>query len=813
MWSNYFKIAFRLLTRNKLVSLINIFGLALALSGSLLIAIFIHDEFTYDRFNQQADHIYRVTRNYVRPEGSQIMHLGHLAAPFAPLLKNDFKDIIEATRIRGPFSTTMMVEETGASNVYAVEFAYFAEPSLFKIFSVEIKSGDTRTPLERPFTMMLSEKIAQKYFGNIDVVGKEIHIADTVIEITGTFKTFPNQSHWHPDVLISFSTLNDNKLFGAEQLQNGWENNSFLTYVLVSDQFDPERTTQAFPSFIDKHMPAGGDPIRKSASTNLILQPLTSIHLHSNLDSEAELNGNIDHVYAMGAIGVFLIIIACFNFINLSTARATQLGKEVGLRKVSGALRKQLIFQYINESTLVTFFAMIVAIAITSACLPWLNDFTGKSIGINDYIDVNYILILIGMVIILGVTAGLYPAVVISAYKPAQILKGQIGQQKGVSVRKALVVMQFSISVVIIIATLITYKQLQYINKKDLGYNKDQIVVFGLPEEVRNHYDAFYNALTQHPAIVNVSRTNRMPTLRLLETNNVSTEQRDSSLDKAEVNMKNVSVDQHFFNTYHIPFVSGKNFPKEMKSNGSFEEQVANGMILNESAARILGWTNEEAIGKTLINGGINGTIIGVVKDFHFESLHEPIAPIVFITYAPYRQVSVLVSTSATKAGIDHIEKIWNKFVSQDQFEYEFLNERYNRLYSSEASQQELFLIFAVMTIFIASLGLFGLTTFNAIQRSKEVSIRKILGATVANILKLLSKEIILLTLAANVVAWPIAWYFMSEWLNEFAYHVEMDILPFLTTGVLTLVVTLIIVSTQTVKVAFMNPATILRSE
>lgn len=810
MLFNYLKIAVRLLTRNKLISMINIFGLALALTGSILIAIFIQDELSYDRYHENADRIYRVTRNYVRPDGSEHMHLGHLAAPFGPLLKNDFPDILESVRALGPFSPAMIPGETGESKSVEFENAYFIEPSVFKIFSLEILSGNKSTALDRPLTMMLSDKAAQQYFGHADVIGTKVRFYNRIVEITGTYKALPNQSHWHPNVLISFSTLND-EFFYPGKLQNNWEDNSFLTYILVNDVFDPVKTRQAFPSFIDSHMPAGNDGRKKSASTNLFLQPLTSIHLYSHLDSEAEANGNINRVYAMGSIGIFLIIIACFNFINLSTARATQRGKEVGLRKVSGALRKQLIFQYISESTLTTLLAMIVAIAIASACLFWLNDFTGKTIDLNGYLNFHTLIILSGFVIVVGAMAGLYPAFVISGYKPAQILKGQGAPVREVGgIRKALVVTQFSISIVMIIATLITYQQLQYLTSKDPGYSKDQIVFFALPDEMDERYDAFYNELIQHPAIVNAARSNRMPTLRLLETNNV--EKADGTAEK--VIMKNVSIDQRFFDTYQIPVISGRNFSREIRRDDPFEEKVANGFILNETACELLGWSNDEAVGRELFIGGPKGTVVGVVKDFHFESLHEPIAPIAFITHAGFRLVSVRIAESGMKAGIAHIEKTWKQFVAfNEPFEYEFLNDRYSRLYKNEASQQELFVIFAVLAIFIASLGLFGLATFNAIRRSKEVSIRKVLGASVQSILQLLSREIIILVLMANAVAWPIAWYFMNEWLSGFAYHIEMDIRTYVCAGILTMAVTLITISIQTLKVALTNPATMLRNE
>jgi putative ABC transport system permease protein len=812
MLFNYLKIAVRLLTRNKLVSIINISGLALALTGCLLITLFIRDELRYDRYHEHADHIYRVTRNFLRPDGSEHMHLGHLAPPFGPLLKNDFPDILESTRTAGPVRSVLpgVPEEGGESNNYEIENGYFVEPSVFTIFSIDILSGNTTTSLEKPLTMMLSDKVAQQYFGDhADIVGKEVRMFDRIIEITGTYKAFPAQSHWHPDVLISFSTLHDKEFFGLEALQNKWEENSFLTYILVNDAFDPVRTEQLFPSFIDKHMPAGDDPRKKSSSTKLFLQPLTSIHLHSHLDSEAETNGNINHVYAMESIGLFLIIIACFNFINLSTARATQRGKEVGLRKVSGALRTQLIFQYISESTLITLLAMIVAVAIASACLPWLNNFTGKSINLQDYLNFNTIIILTGFVMAVGAMAGLYPAFVISGFKPARILKGQTGSMRdGSGIRKALVVMQFSISIVMIIATLITYQQLEFLGDKDLGYSKDQIVTFRYEQD--EHYDAFYNYMTEHPAIVSVTMSNFIPTSRLLSTNNIEQVDRPA---EASVIMKNVSIDQNFFAAYNIPLVSGKNFSTTASNDGSFMARLANGFILNESACTLLGWTHDEAIGKELSNGGAKATVIGVVKDFHFESLHEPIAPIIFNNYKNYSHVSVLVSTPQMKEAVAHLEKAWKKFVKQEPLKYGFLSDRYNRLYESEASQRELFIIFAVVAVFIASLGLFGLATFNTIQRSKEVCIRKVLGASVQSLLQLLSKEIIILIVLANAVAWPIAWYFMKEWLGGFAYHIEMDILTYIGAGALTLVITLLTISTQTLKAALTNPATMLRNE
>ncbi len=802
MLHNYLKIAIRILTRNKLVSIINILGLALALTGSLLIALFIYDELSYDRYHQNADKIYRVTRNFLSDEGSVHMHLGHLAPPFAPLLKNDFPEIIQATRAYGPLRSTVTHEEKMAIKSYDIENGYFAEPSLIDIFSIEILSGNVATSLTHPFTIMLSDNVAQQMFGHTDVVGKQVAIADTLMEITGTYKRFPITSHWHPDVLISFNTLNDEHLFGPEKLQNSWEVNSFLTYILLNDASDAKRIQQLLPSFIDRHMPNGGDTRKSSTSTTLVLQPLTSIHLHSHLDSEAEANGNVNHVYAMEAIGLFLIVIACFNFINLSTARATERGKEVGLRKVSGALRKQLIIQYISESILTTFLAMIIAIAVTSICLPWLNEFTGKSIQLDDHLRYDTVILLLAFVIFVGVMAGIYPAFVISSYKPTQILKGQSGAiGNGGGMRKILVTTQFSISTIIIIATIVIYQQFEFLNTKDLGYSKDQVVTFRY--HMDEHYDAFYNALKEHHEIADVTRSNIIPTSRLLNTTNI--QQAGDASEKSAV-MKTVSVDKDFFATYSIPIIYGSDFAKERITG------VPSGFILNESAIRLLGFTNQEAIGKQ-ISGGEAGTIIGVVKDFHFESLHEPIAPIIFNQFNNYSHISVRISTAKMKEGIDHIGITWKKFVTHEPLKYSFLSDRYSRLYESEARQRELFFVFSFLAVFIASLGLFGLATFSTIQRSKEVSIRKVLGASVPGIVHLLSKEIVILVLISNAVAWPIAWYIMNQWLGEFAYHIEMEVYTYLGVGLLTIFVTIITIGTQTLKAAMTNPATMLRNE
>jgi putative ABC transport system permease protein len=808
MFLNYLKIAIRLFTRNKLVSTINISGLALALAGSLLIGIFIHDELSYDRSHENADRIFRVTRNFLSPDGSVSLHLGLIAPPFGPLLKNDFSDVIESARIFR-FYQSLSREENGESRKHLnIENVYYADPSVFKIFTIPIVAGDSKTALEKPYTMLISEAAAMKYFGTLDVIGEQIKADKVFLEIVGVFKDFVKQTHWHADALISFSTLNDDAVYSRERLEGrSWGNNTFSTYILVNNDFDPDRTASQFPAFLDKHMGEKGNPELPHTWTNLFLQPLTSIHLHSHLDFELEANGNINQLYTMGAIGIFLILIACFNFINLSTARATTRGKEVGLRKVVGAFKKQLITQHLSESILTAFLALILAVAIVTMAIPWLNDFTNKSIQFSDYVNVSTTLVVLAFIVVIGMIAGLYPAFIISGFKPSLILKGRAGSVKGAgNIRKVLVVLQFSISIIMIIATLVTYQQLTFLNNQELGYAKNQVVTIDYDEQLMERFEAFHDELTKNPAVINATRSSLVPTDRLLAYQGTWVEKGDS-LVPTEISMKDVSVDPNFFDTYQVPILSGRNFSREIKTDDSLA------FVINESAARMVGWSNEEAVGKALKNGSVKGTVVGVVKDFHFESLHEPIVPVVFHGQKRFYRISVQISKANIKEALARLEEVWGRFVSNRPFQYSFLNERYQYLYTSEKNQNELFIIFAGLAIFIASMGLFGLATFNTLQRSKEVCIRKVLGAPVASILQLLGTEIFILVLISNAVAWPLAWYFMHEWLSEFAYHVDMNVMTYLAAAAVALVITALTIGSQTLKAAHVNPATILRNE
>ena len=818
MIRNYFKVALRSIFRDKLTAFINISGLALAMACAMLIYLFIVDEVSYDKYHSKAERMYRVTRSFHSPEGETSLHLANVAPPIGPLLKNDFGEIETLARTIN-FDVVIALEENGQLKMMNTENqAFLAEPAIFNIFDIELKSGDPIKSLERPFTIMLSEESAKRYFNSENIMGKRLRVNNTFdLEITGVYKDFPLQSHWHPEFLISFITLENENIYGREGLETNWGNNSFGTYLVLQEGADPKKLESSLPSFLDKHF---GNYARAnwgvpadwvaSKSTTLYVQKVTDIHLHSHLDDEIEANGNITNVYMMETIGLFIILIACFNFINLSTARATKRAKEVGLRKVVGAFRAQLINQYLSESVLTAFLALILAIGIAYSALGILNAFTNKALTLDLFRNIPLTAGLILFAVIIGILAGIYPAFVISSFKPALTLKGQQGMVSGKNfIRKGLVVSQFAISIVLIIATIIIFKQLDYLNSRDLGYDKNQVVTLPYYSELATSYETFYNELANAASIKNVARSSRIPTGRLLDSYGEPRVLKGDSLVDVNMNLKSISTDTEFFDTYGIGVSSGREFSKEILTDDSLA------FVINESAAKKIGWENpEDYMDKEFQYADVKGKLIGIVKDFHFESLHEEITPMIFLQRNNnYNVLSIKIAGNEMQNGLAHLEKVWKTFLPSRPFDHQFLSERYRALYESEQKQSQLFTAFSGLAIFIASLGLFGLATFNTMQRVKEIGIRKVLGASVSNIVGLLSKEIVILILVANLISWPIAWYFMNQWLDTFAYHIEMNAFAYLLAAISAVLIALITVSSQTIKAAMSNPAKTLRYE
>ncbi len=816
MLKNYVKVALRSIQRNRLTSFINVAGLALAMACCLLIALYVEDELSYDRHHRNADRTYRVTRYFYDQQGATSLKLSQVAPPIGMYLRHDFPEIEKVCRTLNLNAIVTVSEDPKAVKSFREENVFVAEPEFFDIFTVNVVEGNPGTALTEPFTIMLSERAAERYFGTTHVQGRSLQVLSSQFEfkVSGVFESFPAQGHFHPDFLISFSTMNDSTVYGREGLETNWGNNAFGTYILLRDHVAPEGIEAAFPDFLDNRFGAFakanfGAPADFVASrgTSLQLQKLTDIHLHSHLDDELEPPGNIRNIYLMGVIGGFIILIASFNFINLSTAQATKRAKEVGVRKVAGAQKHQLVRQYLSESVLIALFAGVIAIAGASGALGWLNEFTGKSIQLMD--QAQFAVYMVVAAVIVGALAGLYPALIVSGFRPAVILKNARATGGGKSVmRRILVVSQFAISIVLIIATAIISSQLEYLNSKELGYSRDRVVT--LPyysADLAHNYEAFYNELTNSTAVGEAGRSSRIPTGRLLDSSGAQIRIGDS-LQNAGVRIAVIRVDHAFFDTYGISFVEGRNFSRQMLSDDS------SAFVLNEAAIRALGITSEQAVGTEFVYGGNKGTIIGIVRDFHFESLHQQINPIVFaITPAFYNRMSIRLSEAGFADGLAHIEKVWREFLPDRLFEYDFLTDRYLNQYEAEVRQSQLFTGFAALAIFIACLGLFGLATFNTLQRIKEIGIRKVLGASIPNIMLLLSGEIVTLILVATVIAWPAAWYFADQWLESFAYRIDIGIIPFMGSALIAVLIALATVSAQTVRAAMSNPAKTLRYE
>lgn len=817
MIRNYLKVALRSILRDKLTAFINIAGLALAISSALLIYLYIQDELGYDQ-HSKANRTYRITRDFLSRDGVPNLKLGNVAPPIGPLIKNDFGEIEVMARTLNYSNFVIALEENGElKKAFTENYLFLAEPEIFKIFDFTIKSGDPATALNRPFTIMLSEKAAEKYFGDVNVIGKRLRgLNQFDLEVTGVYKNLPLQSHWHPDLLVSFSTLNDSTIYGRENLETNWGNNSFGTYILLDEGVDPKKIESQLPAFLNKHFGPyaianyGAPPdFIASKRTQLHVQKVSDIHLYSHLDDELEVNGNINNVYMMGVIGLFIVLIACFNFINLSTARATKRAKEVGMRKAVGAHKNQLIGQYLSESVLTAFLALGLALGLSLLAIDWLNQFTKKELSLNLLSELSFGLIVFTLIV--GFLAGIYPAFVISGFKPVEVLKGKLGSAPGKGgLRKALVISQFSISIVLIIATAITIQQLNYLNIRQLGYDRDRVVVLPYYAELSDTYESFYNELTKSTVIKNAARSSRVPTGRLLDDQGTPSIVKGDSLFDSGIPTKYVTTDYEFLNTFGIELTAGRNFSKEIPTDDSLA------FIVNEAAIRKYGWRNpEEGINKDFVYGGTKGKLIGVVKDFHFESLHQEIIPMIFFPTVPnnYNNLSIKISGTEVQQGLEYLGKVWKEFLPKRPFDYEFLSDSYNRLYEAEQKQSQLFALFSGLAIFIACLGLFGLATFNTLQRVKEIGIRKVLGASVPSILTLLSKEIIVLIIVANLIAWPIAWYFMGLWLDSFAYHISVNPLLYALASVITVIIALLTVSFQTIRAARSNPANTLRYE
>lgn len=794
----------------RFISFINLFGLTVGLTCCFLILAYIINELSYDKYSENADRIYRVTRSFNNPEtGALSLNLGAVAPPVGPLLQNDFKEIEKITRLLQNGSTPITYEE----KMFNEPNVYWADENVIDFFKVDVEKGNQKKALLDPFSVMMTDDVAKKYFGNDDPINKVIKLGTTnSLKVTGIFKPFPANSHLHPDILFSFVTLKDSSIYGEENLQTNWGNNAFFTYLLLPKKYDIKKLQTQMPAFLDRHFPMDGGPIifKPHQFTALAFQKLTDIHLFSHLDDEAEENGDIIRVYIFSAIALFILLIACINYMNLSTARSTLRAREIGIRKVVGAQRKEIIAQFLSESVLISWVAMLFAFLLTWLAIPWLNKASGQNLSINILLTWKIISPMLIVPFVVGIISGIYPALYMSSFQPITVLKGvfKIGGSN-ISFRKVLVTAQFAISIILIISTAIIFKQMSFMQNTSLGFDKEHIVNLPYTTSLNDKFEAFRSDLLANSNIRNAGRSSRIPTGRLLDSMGARV-MRGDSLTPANADIKFVSADQDFTSTYGVKIVAGRSFSKDFTTDTA-------AFLINEAAVKVLGFkSNEDAIGKDFGYGQRRGKLVGVFHDFHFESMHQEIVPLVLLiprSAGNYGNISIKISGNNIPTALAHIEKTWKKFLPEIPYQYNFLDENFERLYQSEQRQATLFTIFSCIAIFIACLGLFGLSAFAISQRFKEIGIRKVLGASVSNIVSLLSTDFLKLVLIASLIAFPVAWYFMNKWLQDFAYRISIPWWIFIAAAILSAAIALITISFQAVKAAIANPVKSLRTE
>lgn len=811
MLRNYLLIAWRNLRKHKAFSFINLVGVAVGLACFLLIALYVRDELSYDRYNAHADRIYRVTRTFLSSDGAPSLRLAQAAPPFGPLIKQDFPEVEEMART---------IQYGGLLHYGEHRFdednLFLAEADLLRILSLNFVSGNPNQALANPFSIVLSRPLAEKYFGRENrnagsPIGKVVRYEGQYdLTVTGVYEPLPAQAHFHPTALVSFSTLNDSRIYGAEGLRTNWSNNSFNTYVLLAKGADPARMERAFPAFQDRHVPAE-EGKKPSTWSVLNLQKVTDIHLRSHTDSEVEPTGDIKYVYLFSAIGLFILLIACVNYMNLATARSAGRAKEVRMRKVVGALRSQLIGQFLSESVLLVILALVIAVSLVLVCLPALNAFTQKQLRFGQLLDPVFLGVLVSVTLLTGLVAGSYPAFFLTSFRPLGVLKGGSASRQVTSalrtgrLRQVLVVAQFAIAIALIIATAVVSTQMRYVQAYRLGYQKDQIVLLPDVGDSTTNYETLKQQLKATGAVREVGRSSRIPSGRLLDSYDASAPKGDT-MAPVSINLRGLRVDHDFIPTYQIKMAAGRNFSRSFSTD-------TNMVVLNEEAVRLLGWTPDEAIGKPFRYGPARGQIIGVTKNYHFESLHQRMSAIAMILQPDrLNWLSVHVPGNIPVA-LGRIESVWKQTFPERPFDYQFLDERFDRLYAREQTQQTLFSLFAGVAVLISCLGLFGLSMFMAEQRTKEIGIRKVLGASELSLVALFSKDFLKLVLVALLIASPLAWWAMHNWLNGFAYRTAIHGWVFLLAGGLTVGIALLTVSFQSIRAALMNPVKSLRSE
>ena len=813
MLKNYFKTAFRNLIKNKFYSSLNIIGLSIGLATCLLIFLYVLDEWSYDKYNVNADRIYRVN-NEIK-FGDNYFDLAQGPALMGVTMENEFPQVEQSTRIR--WYGNFLIRK-GTENIKEERVGY-GDSTLFDVFTLPMIAGDPKTALKETHSLVITEKIAKKYFPResahqyVDIVGKSLIINDTGnYRITAVIKDVPEQSHFNFNIFLPM--IDD---YGSTN--DIWLSENYNTYILLRKNADVKKLESQLNSMMDRHV---GPQLKSIVNLSMeefhkgggfaraSLTPLTQIHLYSNKIGELDGNGNAQLVYIFTAVAILILLIACVNFMNLSTARSANRAKEVGVRKVLGSQKRDLIQQFLTESSLIALTALILALLTAWLLLPFFNQLTGKSIHASTLFQSKMLLSILILVIVVGFAAGSYPAFYLSSFQPIEVLKGKLskGFKKSV-LRNAFVVFQFVISVLLIFGTIVIYRQLNYIQQRDLGFDRNHVLVIQHSSALGERAASFRNELLDITGVKDATMSGFLPVNFNRNSDAFFT---SPALDqKTAMVLQNWAVDEHYVPALDIKMTEGRNFSSQFPTDSS-------AIIINEAAAKFLG--GKDLMNKKLYNFKDVATkqlnewhIVGVFKNFNFSSLREVITPLALLFRKDNGNISVRISGSNLPGTIEQIKSKWKAVAPAQPFDYTFMDEDFNKLYTSEHRIGQLFIAFAILAIIVACLGLFGLVTYAAEQRVREIGIRKVLGANVANVVVMISKDFLKLVCIASIIGFPLAWWATYKWLQDYAYRIDIGWWVFLVTGFVALFIAFATVSFQAIRAAVANPVESLRTE
>lgn len=799
MLRNLLKIAIRNIVKDKTYSAINILGLTIGITCSLFLLMYILHELSYDRYHKNAENIYRVVSDIREPDNAFVWAVAQI--PLADELRDNYPEVINAVRF---FQTGRTLYKNGDNQFYEEDF-YLADSTVFDMFSYDFIAGDPNTALDNPFSLVVSEKIAQKYFASVqEAFGQSIQNQQgEEFKITGVMKDVPLNSHFRFDALISRNT--------QPGYQGSWGNFGVFTYIQLPEGYELSKMYTSMDSVIKEKV----NPIFEQFNIKISyqLQKITEIHLYSKIQDEAEGGGDISYIYIFGAVAAFMLIIACINYMNLATARSANRSKEVGIRKVMGSQRRQLIAQFITESLVTAFIALVISMLLIYALLPGFNMLANKELPFAYILQPVVLYSLIGVILFVGIVGGSYPAFYLSGFNPVNVLKGKLAAKGGsVLFRKMLVIAQFSISIFMLISTLVVYNQLQYIRNKDLGFDKSRIIRLDLSErDMRAKSQVLVERLKQSTDVTAVGMSNASPG-QGISKNLMKVEDEEGKLSDRGVDLFNADYD--FIKTMGMEIVQGRDFSRDVASDSTYA------VLVNESMVKRMAWTNP--LGKKFIfqGAGPNGTdiekrVVGVVKDYHQNSLYDAIEPLMIILNKNQNYVFVRTREGDVRQSLASVESAWKEIFPNGTFEYNFLDQDFNSQYKADEKRSQIFTLFSGLTVLIACLGLLGLAAFTTEQRTKEIGVRKVVGANVYSLVVLVSKEFFLLVGIGMVLAFPAAWYFTENWLQNFAYRIELkgEWPTFIISAFLAFCITLLTVGFHVIRAASANPVNSLRDE